>query len=237
MADIVTKYPETRVVFEKMSIDYCCGGKKSLMEACQKAKVPLPELVEKLQKTIEESKSIADQTEDWTQVSLSELTDHIVNRHHTYLREQFPRLKALATKVYNAHKKNHGPMLSELNKTFEILRTDIETHLLKEEQILFPMIKEIEAFTTGKKPRPSVHCGTVENPIRQIESEHDSAGNFLAQMRKITQNYTLPDDACESFKAFYDGLQELEKDLHEHIHLENNILFPKAIMLGKDVNM
>ena len=139
----------------------------------------------------------------------------------------------LADKVYNAHKKNHGPMLSELNKIFENLRADIETHLLKEEQILFPMIKEIEAFAAGKGPKPVAHCGTVENPIRQMEAEHDAAGNLLAQMRKITQDYALPDDACESFKALYEGLQELEEDLHEHIHIENNILFPKSIVMEK----
>lgn len=237
VADIVTKHPETRVVFEKMSIDYCCGGEKSLIEACQKAEVPLPEIVEKLQKTIEESRSIANQTKDWTKVSISELAEHIVNRHHAYLREQFPRLKNLADKVCHAHKKNHGPILSDLNKIFENLRTDIEMHLLKEEQILFPMIKEIEAFAAGKGPKPTVHCGTVENPIRQMKLEHDAAGNLLAQMRNITQNYELPDDACESFKALYEGLQELEEDLHEHIHLENNILFPKSIKLENAVNI
>ncbi len=231
VADIVTEYPQSRLLFEELSIDYCCGGKKTLKEACQNAGLSWQDVIEKLRERIQQSESKPAHTEDWTKASLTDLAGHIVNTHHGYLRDQFPRLTNLTGKVYNAHKEKHGEMIRKLKQVLDNLRIDIEMHLEKEEQILFPLIKDIEAFAAGQGPMPTVHCGTVENPIRQMEFEHDTAGDFLSRMRTITDDYQLPDDACESFKALYDGLKELEKDLHEHIHLENNILFPRAIKL------
>ena len=237
VAKIVTRYPHTRKFFEGIGIDYCCGGKYSLKNACDKIGLAWQDVIEKLLERLQESESKPAHIIDWTKASLTELAGHIVNRHHSYLREQFPRLTNLADKVFNAHKENHGEMIRKLKEVLENLRADIEMHLEKEEQILFPLIKDMEAFANGQGPMPTVHCGTVENPIRQMEFEHDTAGDFLSRMRSITNDYQLPDDACESFKALYDGLKELEKDLHEHIHLENNILFPKAIELEKNVNL
>ena len=237
VAEVVTQYPQTRRILEEMGIDYCCGGKRPLKDACNQAGLSWQDVISKLQEPIEQSQSGEHPPNNWAEVSLSELVEHIIAEHHAYLKENLPRLKGLANKVYNAHKSQHGEMIQQLIQAFETLRTDIEMHLSKEEQILFPLIKETEAFVSNQGPRPTVHCGTVENPICQMEVEHDAAGNILAQMRKITSEYQLPDDACESFNALYVGLKELEKDLHEHIHLENNILFPKAIELEKNVGL
>jgi len=237
VAEVVTKHPQTRRLLEKMGIDYCCGGKHSLKDACNKSGLSWQDVISKLKKTIEQSVSERSQSKNWTEVSLTELVQHIIDAHHAYLKERLPRLKSLSDKVYNAHKQHHGEMIQELKRAIETLRIDIEMHLAKEEQILFPLLKEMEAFAKKQGPKPTVHCGSVENPIHQMEVEHDAAGNLLAQMRKITSEYKLPDDACESFKTLYDGLKELEKDLHEHIHLENNILFPKAVKLESEIDL
>ena len=237
VAEVVTQYPETRRLLEEMGIDYCCGGKHSLKEACHRSGLSCRDVIGKLKEAIEQSVSEKSPSKNWIEVSLTELVQHIIDAHHTYLKEHLPRLKSLSDKVYNAHKQHHGEMIQDLKRAIETLRIDIEMHLAKEEQILFPLIKEMESFAKNQGPRPTVHCGSVENPIRQMEAEHDAAGDLLAQMRKITSEYKLPDDACESFKALYDGLKELERDLHEHIHLENNILFPKAIKLESEIDL
>lgn len=130
-----------------------------------------------------------------------------------------------------AHGIKHGEMLARLQRLYDGLHAELDTHLMKEEQILFPAIKAIDAFVNGKGEKPVVQCGSVANPIRQMEAEHDSAGEALAGIRQATDSYRLPADACLTFKALFDGLQTLEADLHEHIHLENNILFPKSIKL------
>jgi regulator of cell morphogenesis and NO signaling len=140
-----------------------------------------------------------------------------------------PRLDGLLAKVQKAHSSMHSDMLGQLRHAYDSLRTELEAHLMKEEQILFPLIKETEAFVHGGGAKPVSHCGSVANPIRQMEREHDDAGNELAIMRKLTGGYQLPIDACQTFAALYEGLAAMEADLHEHIHLENNILFPKSI--------
>lgn len=235
VAEIITQYPDIRRLFEEMGIDYCCGGKNSLKDACQKAGLSWQNVITKLKEIIEQPNSPKSPSTNWLEVSLTELIQHILTKHHVYLKEHLPRLKNLSDKVYHAHQQNHGEMLQKLKQALETLRIDIEMHLSKEEQILFPLIKDMETFANGQGSKPIVHCGSVENPIRQMEIEHDSVGKILAQMRKITSEYQLPDDACKSFQALYDGLKELEQNLHEHIHLENNILFPKAIQLERKI--
>lgn len=126
-------------------------------------------------------------------------------------------------------------MLSGVRKFYDLLHAELDGHLVKEEEILFPAIKGIDAFATGKGGRPVVHCGSVANPIAQMEAEHESAGSALVDIRRETDNYTLPSDACQTFAAFYEGMEALEADLHEHIHLENNILFPKSIQQEAEV--
>lgn len=237
LAEIVTKYPRTRKFLEEIGVDYCCGGKHSLKDACNKPGLSWQDIIRKLKEIIEQPVSEKSSSKNWTEVSLTELAQHIVDIHHAYLKENMPRLKSLSDRVYIAHKQQHGEIIQELQRIIETIKIDLEMHLAKEEQILFPLIKEMEAFGNNQGPRPTVHCGSVENPIHQMMMEHEDVGGLLAQMREVASEYQLPEDACESFKALYDGLKELEKDLHEHIHLENNILFPKAIKLESKIGL
>lgn len=235
VADIVTRYPHIRALFDELSIDYCCGGKHSLEDACQKAGLPWQSVVERLNRAIEQGGPGRQSGKDWTAVPLVELVEHIITAHHTYLREHLPRLQNLARKVYSAHQRRHGETIRKLQQSLEHLRIDIEMHLAKEEQILFPLIREMEAYAAGRGPEPALHCGSIQNPIRQMELEHEAAGRILAEMRLAGSGYQLPQDACQSFASLYDGLRALEDDLHEHIHLENNILFPRAVELERKI--
>jgi regulator of cell morphogenesis and NO signaling len=237
VAEIVVKHPETRKILEGMGIDYCCGGKHSLKEACEGAGLSPQSVIQKLKEAVESSDKGKSEQNNLDEISLKELIDHIVNEHHAFLRAELPRLKNLREKVYQAHQQKHGQMLENLGRSFQKLRTDIEMHLAKEEQILFPAIKQIENHVRQGDPKPQIHCGSITNPISQMEYEHEVAGGLLAEMQKTTSGYSPPADACESFKALYDGLRELEDNLHEHIHKENNILFPKAVRLEKEMGV
>src|SRR5262249_36156390 len=149
------------------------------------------------------------------------LVDHIVTSHHGYLREALPRLDMLIEKVVGAHAGQH-PELLQLRGVFRSFQRELETHMFKEEHILFPMCRELER--AGAHPR--FHCGSSQNPVRVMTMEHDDAGNALAAMRQLTHDFTAPEDACITYRAMLDGLAELEQDMHRHVHLENNILFP-----------
>ncbi len=253
LRDLIVAHPHLRVPLEQLEIDYCCGGKKTLKEAVSEAGLNLESVMNDLRKI--HPQPADDATEkDWNTVSLTALVDHILEKHHTFLKTHLPRLDDLLKKVQAAHQTRHGEMLAKLRRFFDSLRSEIELHLMKEEEILFPAIKGIDAFmagagprpivhcgqgaqgtsihahNAGAGPRPIVHCGSVANPIRQMEFEHDNAGAMLKEIRLATDDYHLPEDACASFAALYEGLAALEADLHEHIHLENNILFPKSIV-------
>jgi len=170
-------------------------------------------------------------TRDWQTASLNELIDHIPTKHHAWLKTELPRLSRILHKLTEAHGAKHGDTLRALAGTFQALQQELDAHMMKEEVVLFPIIRSLEAASqAGVQPAP-FHGGSVANPIRVMEHEHDSAGRALAEMRATTANYTLPADACNTYRALYDGLQELEADLHQHIHLENNILFPRAAAL------
>jgi regulator of cell morphogenesis and NO signaling len=182
-------------------------------------------LAEIAESDLREAKEDVDRV-DYSAMSAGILADHIVATHHVYLRRELPRLAELIDKVVAAHASKH-PELVELRLTFAALRQELELHLMKEERVLFPLVKQLE----GAREPFSIHCGTVENPIRVMEHEHDSAGSALQRIRELTSNYQAPADGCTSFVALYDGLSSLESDLHLHIHKENNILFPKAAAL------
>lgn len=227
VGDFVGQYPQLRQTLEQLGIDYCCGGKKTLAEAATAAGKDWPEVEAALNAALAEQPE-AD-TRDWNNAPLGELVDHIVGTHHAFMKEQLPRLDALLAKVQKAHSSMHSDMLGKLRRAYDAIRAELEAHLMKEEQILFPLIKATEAFVIGGGTKPVSHCGSVANPIRQMEREHDDAGNELVAMHKLTDGYQLPIDACPTFAALYEGLAAMEADLHEHIHLENNILFPKAV--------
>jgi regulator of cell morphogenesis and NO signaling len=225
--ELVVKYPQLRLQLEKMGIDYCCGGLRPLRDAVQSAGLEWAVVEAALREAWTAAQSEAPAV-DWNNASLSVLADHILEKHHTFTKEQLIRLDALLQKVQRAHGEKHSELLSQLRRLFDGFEAELSEHLMKEEQILFPAIKGIDTFVSGTGARPVVHCGTIENPIRQMMLEHDHAGDVLVEIRQLTGNYQLPADACQTFAALYDGLQALEADLHEHIHLENNILFPKS---------
>ena len=217
--------PGAARVFEKFGIDYCCGGEKSLAQACSAAKVNLQEVAEALEKPQTESGD-----RDWQKATLAELAEHIVAKHHEYVRQEIQRLIPLSAKVAGVHGKNH-PDLEQIQSSFESLAEELTTHLMKEERMLFPYIAQLElAAKSGNRPAASPF-GTVKNPVRMMMMEHDSAGELLRKMREVSKNYNLPADACMSFQMLYRALEEFEADLHQHIHLENNILFPRAVEL------
>ncbi len=231
--DIVVKDPGARKVLELYGVDYCCGGGKMLKVAVAEAGVDLQQVVEALQQAAAARATSASIEEcDWSTASLTKLTDHIENKHHAYMDQVLPRLGNLFSKVLRAHGANHGEVLTPLQTVFSELRRELEMHLEKEEQVLFPYIREMDASVAATGEVPAIHCGTVQNPIQQMEVEHESAGNALARMRTLTGNYTLPNDACLTFSALFETLQEMEADLHEHIHLENNILFPRTVAMA-----
>lgn len=212
-------------VFEKFGIDYCCGGERSLGQACSAAKVNLQEVVEALERPLPQSDK-----RDWQKALLADLATHIVEKHHQYVRQEIQRLTPLTAKVANVHGETH-PELEDIQSSFHALAEELTTHLMKEERMLFPYIVQLElAANSGGSPAPSPF-GTVKNPVRMMMMEHDSAGELLRSMREASNNYSLPGDACMSFQMLYRALEEFETDLHQHIHLENDILFPRAIEL------
>ena len=161
---------------------------------------------------------------DWSRASLTELVDHIESEHHGYLREELPRLSGLIEKLVETHGGRHSELL-QCRQVFDSLRRELEPHMAKEEQILFPMIRDLDASST----LPDFHCGSLRNPIRVMELEHDDASLALLRLRELTADYTPPGDACSTHRAAFAGLAALEADLHRHIHKETDILFPRAV--------
>lgn len=223
---LVAEHPEWACVFEQYNLDYCCNGKNSLQEACRNKGVSLDAVLEKLS-VIDKNKLPAD-AQDWMKTSLRELIDHIVVCYHQPLGEELPRLGRLIEKVVRAHGDKH-PKLLELADIFKLFREQLELHMQKEELILFPGISGIEA---GGPPRVFGCGGGVEHPIEIMMQEHDDAGESLAKMRHLTNDYIPPADACETFKVLLHSLAKLELDMHQHVHKENNILFPRALELA-----
>jgi len=218
-------------VFERFGIDYCCGGNQLLQEACQKAGVSVDEVLDSLEME-EETARAAEQVHDWQSEPLSELVAHIENTHHKYTREETVRLTALLGKVSLVHGKNH-PELLAIQSTFGGLARELTTHLMKEEMVLFPYIVRMEEAVIQKEPVLPAPFGTVENPVAMMEHEHDSAGRALRELRRASGDFRAPADACVSYRTLYKALAAFERDLHQHIHLENNILFPRAIAMEK----
>jgi regulator of cell morphogenesis and NO signaling len=218
---LVAERPCRARVFERLGIDYCCGGKKPLGEACAGLGLDPAVVLRELERT--DAQDLVEGELDWSTATLTDLVDHIEAVHHAYLREALPRLTSLVEKVAGIHG-GHHPELSKLRWVFLGFRDEIEAHMTKEEHVLFPMCRALEVASVP----PRFHCGTIRNPIRAMELEHDDAGSALAAMRTLTHGFTPPPDACNTFRAMLHGLAELEADMHLHVHEENNILFPRA---------
>jgi len=227
VGEFAARYPQVRAVFEKHGIDYCCGGDVQLRDALRQKGLDEDSVLDELEAAVDTHGEQAERV--WYDAPLDELVDHIVSKHHTYIKTALPRIGELFHKVLAAHSKNHGRILSALRDIFYTLRGDLELHLFKEEQILFPYIHQAaEAERTGAEP-PEFRCPALGSPITQMIHEHDSAGKILAIMRTLTSDYSPPEDACATFCELYRSLEAMERDLHEHIHLENSILFPRAL--------
>ncbi|HLJ26511.1 MAG TPA: iron-sulfur cluster repair di-iron protein [Candidatus Angelobacter sp.] len=225
MKDIALSSPAGRRVLEDAGLDYCCGGGKSLHEACLHADVSAEDILKRLR---ENSKDITPDDANWTSASLSDLTRHIRERHHRYVREAIPRIQALLEKVAAKHGERH-PEIRRLRTLFIEVGQEMIMHMQKEEQILFPYIDALEKAKITHSSLEPPFFQTVRNPIQAMMSEHDSAGDLVKQIRKASLDYTPPADACTSYRALYQDLREFEADLHQHVHLENNILFPRAV--------
>jgi len=223
VGEIVTRRPALSRIFENVGIDYCCGGKKCLEEACKEKHLDPQEVLNQLIEAEAAGETEAPEI-DAAGMTLTELADHIEQTHHAYLRSELPRLDALTQKVVSVHGQKE-PRLRELRSAFVALAQELSSHMMKEEQILFPMVRTLEASGTA----PTFHCGSLANPIRQMEHEHDQAGSWLARHRELTDGFQPPTWACNTYRAMLDALAHLERDLHQHIHEENNVLFPRAL--------
>lgn len=225
--ELALEIPEATRIFERLGIDYCCGGSKSLEQACAASNVSVDELLDSLE--LAEQKAHAKQeNHNWQAEPLADLIDHINATHHKSARAEIARLGPLFEKVVSVHGKNH-PELEQVRGVFRGLAQELTTHMMKEEMVLFPYIVRMEEAAIQKEPVVPPPFGTVQNPVAMMMHEHDSAGDALRAMRHATAGYTPPGDACISFQMLYRALQDFENDLHQHIHLENNILFPRAI--------
>jgi regulator of cell morphogenesis and NO signaling len=220
LAAIVSANPSAARTLERHHLDYCCGGRQTLADACAADGLDAELILHELQA------APASGEPDWAAMRPTELVDHIEATHHRYLHDELPRLDALAVKVAGVHATRH-PELGRVADLVRAVRADLEPHLAKEERVLFPMIRELDAADVA----PTFHCGTLANPIRVMLLEHDRAGDLLAELRATTDDYTVPTDGCASYRALYGALAELEADTHLHVHKENNVLFPAVLAL------
>jgi regulator of cell morphogenesis and NO signaling len=229
--EIAVESPATVPVFEEYKIDFCCGGNRNFYDACQSVGVS-PEIVS--DRIIQVLSGQSKDSESLEQKNASALIDYIVEKHHVFTKAEISRLSALTEKVCRKHAEAH-PELFDLRQLFTELCDDLTPHMMKEENVLFPFIKHLEMSRENNLSSPYPPFGTVKNPVRMMMVEHDTAGDLLKKMRGITKDYALPEGVCPSFQALYFGLEEFEKDLHRHIHLENNVLFPNAVNLEQTV--
>lgn len=197
--DLASTNPAAARIFEKFGIDYCCGGGKTLGQACAGAQVSIGEVVQALEKS-----GPSEIDRDWQTASLTELAKHIVEKHHGYVRREIPGLIDLLAKVVQVHGQNHVE-LREIEFTFLALAEELTNHLLKEERMLFPHIGQLEAADScGSRPAPPMF-GTVRNPVRMMVMEHDAAGELLQKLRRLTNGYPVPEDACYEFSDVVSG--------------------------------
>jgi len=230
LAEIVTDNIRAAVIFEEFGLDFCCKGNRALSNACADKNIDVQKIVNELTNLSDNSNG-AQNVNDW---QLDFLVDYIVNNHHQYVRRMIPVISLHADKVASVHGENH-PETLKIADLFLAVREELEGHMMKEERILFPQIKQMVMTQKENSQFFPPPFGTIQNPIRMMELEHTNAGDAFYQIREMSDNYTFPEDACNTFKALYSELKEFEKDLHKHIHLENNVLFPKSIELESEL--
>jgi regulator of cell morphogenesis and NO signaling len=232
--EFATEIPNATRIFEKLGIDYCCGGGKPLAAACLQAKIPVEDVLRSLEDAGAPSVTTAEKTVDFQGARLTDLIEHILAAHHGYVKQEVPRLQQLLAKVVAVHCASH-PELAAVQRTFAALSSELLSHMMKEEMVLFPYIEELEEAASQRRRAPQAPFGSISNPVRMMELEHESAGKALEEIRMLSGTYTPPESACFSYKTLYSALREFEADLHQHVHLENNILFPRAIELENQI--
>ncbi len=223
VGEIVAADFRTAAVFERFGIDFCCGGRRSLGDACRTAAAD-PDAVAQALDALGPTFETEDDVTRWP---LPRLIDFIVSTHHAYVRSSMPTIARYLTKLQEVHGSRH-PELSRVAAYFDQVRGDLDQHMLKEEQVLFPYVRDLadRSDSCGRTQSP---FGTVENPIRMMEREHREAADALRVIRELTRGYTAPEDGCTTYAICMAELQRFERDLHRHVHLENNVLFPAAV--------
>lgn len=226
IGELAVAMPEAIPVLERLGIDYCCHGEQSVQKACNGVGITADELLD----MIAAAGKAPVAPHAWENEPLFALIRYIVNTHHVYTRNAVQALQQLAARVRAEHGEGH-PELMVVERLAAELTTELIPHMLKEEQVLFPFVEKLEDAVQENHEAPMPFFGTVQNPIRMMMLEHETASEKLVELRELTMDYTVPDDACMSYKALFARFIELENDLHRHIHLENNILFPRALRL------
>lgn len=226
LAEIVNENPAAAAVMEKHGLDYCCKGKRTLSRACDEQRINLLEVEKGLEQLMEWQAGNAALI-DFNKLNPGELVDHIVKRHHTYVREALPMISAHLEKLASRHGGSH-PELIEIESIFKAVQEELEQHMQREEVILFPMVKEIGLLQQSGSLASINNLNMLEGPMQVMEQEHENAGSSLYRIRALTGNYQAPEDACTTYRICYHELREFETDLHAHVHLENNILFPRV---------
>lgn len=227
IGELVAQDYRTAGVFKAHGIDFCCNGNRTISEACDKKGIDATMVVEELSNALNDSNAVSADFQSWPP---DLLVDYIEKKHHRYVEAKIPEIKAYLNKITKVHGDNH-PELHVIEQHFSESAGALAAHMKKEELILFPFIKKLAAADQNDEQLYAAHFGTVENPIAMMHEEHDAEGERFREIARLTENYTPPNDACNTYRVAFAVLQEFENDLHMHIHLENNILFPKAIEL------
>jgi regulator of cell morphogenesis and NO signaling len=227
IGEIVTKFPSAADIFKEYKIDFCCGGDRPLITAINEQGVNEAEILNKINASYEKLQSnLYTNNRNWVEAPFDELVDHIVNVHHGYLYENLPKISELTTKILRVHGENH-PELSKVHKLFHTVKMELDAHLIEEETIQYPAIKEYLRSNSEADLDKSI------NIINQLQDEHTGAGDILKELRRVTNDFKAPSDGCNTYKLTYAKLEEMESDIFQHIHLENNILFPRLLELKK----
>lgn len=222
LGDIVIAVPKTAEFFHHYRVDYCCGGDRTLQDALIELQLPEASVLDELNTL---AKTIQEQGDDWHPMTPMELVDYIVSTHHAFLWTNLPKLSELTTMLLRVHGINH-PELITVHRLFGELKTELEAHLLKEETVQYPAIEAYFEHPSTDTLEPALAV------IHELETEHVAAGSLLKQLRDVTKNYTIPTDGCNTYHKTYALFEKLELDIFQHIHLENNVLFPKLITLN-----
>ncbi|ANB61367.1 iron-sulfur cluster repair di-iron protein [Anoxybacteroides amylolyticum] len=224
VGEIVAIFPKASDLFKAYKIDFCCGGNRPVAEALAEKNLPIEDILHQLQTMYQQSLEKVEK--NWLEASYTELIDHIVQKHHRFLMEELPQLSPYVTKVLRVHG-SEQPHLVQVHKLFNELKTELEQHLVKEETKAFPLIIQFEQHPTKENEQ------AMKEVIEELVAEHDTAGDIIKEIRKITNDFTPPFDACGTYRLVYNRLEALEEDLFTHIHLENNILFPRILANAK----